>query len=176
MNGIGSSAKLAARIPEYVMSFSLKSTLQSAVLSLALVSTVKASETLDLDVYKSPTCGCCTGWVDHANGHGLVVTSHNTSDLSGLKQYYGIAPAYRSCHTAVSAEGYVFEGHVPARLVESFLQNPPAGAMGLTVPAMPVGSPGMEMGDKFMPYQVLQLNQDGTTTLFADITDPSQQY
>lgn len=129
-----------------------------------------------LAVYKSPTCGCCTGWVDHAKAHGLTVDTYNSPDLSGLKQFHQIPPAMRSCHTAVSEQGYVFEGHVPAKLVEAFLLAPPAGAKGLTVPAMPVGSPGMEMGDKFMPYEVLQLNMDGSVEVFAKIDAPDQQY
>ena len=80
-------------------------------------------------------------------------------DLKPIKEKYGIKPDFRSCHTAVSKDGYVFEGHVPAKLVKQFLSQPRTDAIGLSVPAMVVGSPGMEMGEKFMPYQVLLLKK-----------------
>jgi len=81
----------------------------------------------------------------------------------------------RSCHTAVSKQGYVFEGHVPARYIQRFLSNPVKGAIGLAVPALPVGSPGMELGDKFTPYEILLLKQDGGTEVFAVIENAAQQ-
>lgn len=125
-----------------------------------------------LTVYKSPTCGCCKAWIKHLEEAGFENTVHNMSNLSELKADKGIAPEYQSCHTAVSGEGYVFEGHVPARYIEQFLTNPPQDALGLAVPGMPVGSPGMEMGERFSPYQVLLLKRDGSTQVFADITEP----
>ncbi len=76
----------------------------------------------------------------------------------------------------MSAEGYLFEGHVPARYMKQFLASPPADALGLAVPAMPVGSPGMEMGDRFSPYAVLLLKADGSAELFAQVDSPAQQY
>ncbi|WP_369802079.1 DUF411 domain-containing protein [Microbulbifer sp. Q7] len=82
----------------------------------------------------------------------------------------------QSCHTSVSADGYVFEGHIPAKLIRQFLRNPPAGARGLAVPAMPLGSPGMEVGDRFTPYKVLQLNRDGSTSVYANIDHFEQQH
>ena len=81
----------------------------------------------------------------------------------------------RSCHTAVSSQGYAFEGHIPARDSHQFLANPPADGIGLTVPAMPVGSPGMEVGDKFMPYRVLLMKKDGSTEVFASVESAAQQ-
>ena len=76
----------------------------------------------------------------------------------------------------MSAEGYVFEGHIPARYIRDFLANPPADARGLAVPAMPVGSPGMEVEDRFMPYEVLLLKADGGVEVFARVQTPAQQY
>jgi hypothetical protein len=70
----------------------------------------------------------------------------------------------------------VFEGHVPAKYIQQFLASPPDNAIGLAVPAMPVGSPGMEYQDRFMPYKVLQLNKDGTSLVYAHVKYPSQQY
>lgn len=124
---------------------------------------------VDFNVYKSPTCGCCGLWVDHINEHGFKTSSHNIDNLTQLKADKGLKPEYRSCHTAVSKEGYVFEGHVPAEFVQQFLAAPPEGALGLSVPGMPVGSPGMEMGDRKDTYQVLQLNLDGSAQVYATV-------
>lgn len=129
-----------------------------------------------MDVYKSPSCGCCVDWIDHAEQRGCSFTTHHPVDFGQFKADKGIAPRYQSCHTAVSAEGYLFEGHVPARYVKQFLAAPPAGALGLAVPAMPVGTPGMEMGDRFSPYAVLLLKVDGSAELFAQVDSPAQQY
>ena len=83
---------------------------------------------------------------------------------------------YQSCHTAVSQSGYVFEGHVPAKFIQQFLQNPPKNALGLAVPAMPLGAPGMEMGDRFLPYRIMLLNQNGSATLYATVNNAKEQY
>lgn len=131
---------------------------------------------LSLDVYKSPNCGCCGKWVEHAAQRGFTLSTHHPADLNKLKADKGITPELQSCHTAVSAEGFVFEGHIPARYIRDFLANPPAGALGLAVPAMPVGSPGMEVENRFMPYEVLLLKDDGGTAVYAKVTTPAQQY
>ncbi|GAA6129779.1 DUF411 domain-containing protein [Halopseudomonas sabulinigri] len=128
-----------------------------------------------LQVFKSPSCGCCEGWIEHAGDAGLTTQAQHPADLAGLKTQYGIAAQYRSCHTAVSADGYVFEGHVPARYVQAFLAEPPAQAIGLAVPGMPVGSPGMEMGDDFMPYAVMLLKEGGGAEVYAQIDSPADQ-
>lgn len=129
-----------------------------------------------LDVYKSPDCGCCTLWMDHLAAHGFTSTGHHPEDLGGLKRQLGLPARYGSCHTAVSKEGFLFEGHVPARYITQFLGNPPSGALGLSVPAMPVGSPGMEYKDQFMPYRVLQLNKDGSIEVYAAVESSQQQF
>lgn len=132
-------------------------------------------QTMVLDVHKSPTCGCCSGWVEHMAKHGFETKVHHPADLMAVKNQAGIPANARSCHTAVSANGYVFEGHIPAKFVEKFLANPPAGAKGLIVPAMPVGSPGMEYNHQFMPYTVLQLNNDGSLSHYADVRSADEQ-
>lgn len=129
-----------------------------------------------MDVYKSPSCGCCGKWVDHAEGRGFSFTTHHPADLNKLKTEWGIAPQYQSCHTVVSDDGYVFEGHIPARFLQQFLAAPPADALGLSVPAMPMGSPGMEMGDRFTPYQVLLLKRDGSAEIYGQVSSPLEQY
>ena len=132
--------------------------------------------TIHLDVYKSPTCGCCTLWMDHLAGNGFTSTSHHPDELGALKRDLGIPMRYGSCHTGVSADGYVFEGHVPARFIRAFLADPPAGALGLSVPAMPVGSPGMEYKDQFRPYDVLLLRKDGNVEVYASVASYDEQF
>jgi len=129
-----------------------------------------------LEVYKSPTCSCCEKWLDHIDQHGFISKAHNQDNLSTFKTDKGIAPQYRSCHTAVSKEGYVFEGHVPAKFIHQFLANPPADAIGLSVPAMPIGTPGMEIDDKFMPYKVILLMNDGSYGIYAELNNYQEQF
>jgi hypothetical protein len=134
----------------------------------AAQSNISQSKTF-LDVYKSETCNCCEKWVSYAQAKGFQAAIHHPSDMNQIKNKYGIAAEYQSCHTAVSKQGYVFEGHVPAWAITQFLANPPKDAKGLAVPAMPVGSPGMEVGDKFTPFDVLLLKKDGKSEIYAHI-------
>lgn len=136
----------------------------------------KTNPLTELLVYKSPTCGCCGEWITHAEKAGFAAKAIHPEDLQAEKQRWGVRPQYASCHTAVSKEGYVFEGHVPARLVQQFLAEKPAGAIGLAVPGMPAGSPGMEMGDQFTPYDVLLLKEDGSYSRYAHIGTQQEQY
>jgi hypothetical protein len=129
-----------------------------------------------LEVYKSPSCGCCNDWVEHVEKANFPVTTQHPDDMNRIKADHGIARQYQSCHTAVSARGFVFEGHVPAKLMKQFLDNPPADAIGLAVPGMPMGSPGMEMGDQFTPYQVLLLKADGSSEVYATMNTRQEQY
>lgn len=129
-----------------------------------------------LQVYKSPACGCCKKWIAHLDNEGFETASRHPPDLATVKSEFGIQHPYHSCHTAVSADGYVFEGHVPARYIHRFLADPPDEAIGLAVPGMPVGSPGMEAGDRFQPYEVLLLRTDGTSEVYATVTAPEEQY
>ncbi|MEX1031727.1 MAG: DUF411 domain-containing protein [Cellvibrionaceae bacterium] len=131
---------------------------------------------VSLDVYKSETCGCCQEWIDYMEEQAFAVTTYHPVDLAGQKQQLGIAPQYQSCHTAVSADGYVFEGHIPAKLVTRFLEEKPQDAIGLAVPGMPLGSPGMEVDDRFTPYQVLLLKKDGSTEVYASMETAAAQY
>ena len=131
---------------------------------------------LSLEVYKSPTCGCCNKWISHLEDNSFEVAHHNQSNLSAFKAEQGIAPRYQSCHTAVSSDGYVFEGHIPAKLIRQFLRDKPAGSIGLAAPGMPAGSPGMEMGQRFDPYAVLLLKADGSAEVYAQITLQKEQY
>ncbi|MAT51278.1 MAG: metal-binding protein [Porticoccaceae bacterium] len=127
-------------------------------------------------VYKQPTCDCCKKWMSRLERAGFDSTAKHPADLNAIKARYRIAPRYQSCHTAVSSQGYVFEGHIPARYIQAFLANPPDDAIGLVVPGMPLGSPGMEVGGRFTPYQVLLLKKDGSSEVFANVENAAQQY
>ena len=119
-----------------------------------------------IDVYKSPTCGCCSKWVDHLREEGFEVRTTDTNDLADFKASHGVPTQVESCHTALVA-GYVVEGHVPASDIERLLRERP-GIRGLAVPGMPIGSPGMEVpGTKGQPYDVLAFDNDGRTEVFA---------
>ena len=105
-----------------------------------------------LEVYKSPSCGCCSAWVDHMRSAGFPVLVTDITDLRPIKNKLGVIPELRACHSAV-IDGYVIEGHVPAREVLRLLKDRPQ-AIGLAVPGMPIGSPGMERGSRRDPFQV----------------------
>ena len=117
-------------------------------------------------VYKSPTCGCCSKWVDHLRSHGFEVRATNTEDVDALKTKHAVPRQARSCHTALVG-GYVVEGHVPAADIQRLLKERPAIA-GIAVPGMPIGSPGMEVpGTKPQSFSVLSFTKDGSTRVFA---------
>lgn len=122
-----------------------------------------------LTVYKSPNCGCCGEWVEHIKQHSFNAAIEHPEDLNTIKDQYGIKPELQSCHTAVTSDGYVFEGHVPARYIHQFLEAPLENALGLSVPGMPLGSPGMEMGDRFTPYDILLVNKDGSSEVYISV-------
>ena len=124
---------------------------------------------LDLLVHKTPTCGCCKKWVDHMEDNGFSVITEDHQSLAMIKDDLKIQPKFRSCHTGVSQEGYFFEGHVPSRYVLQFLSESNPDAIGLSVPGMPLGSPGMEVDNRFTPYDVLIHFQDGTSKVYAQV-------
>ncbi len=101
---------------------------------------------------------------------GFDAEAHHPADLNKVKSANGIAPRYQSCHTAISADGYVFEGHIPAPTIERFLAEKPQDVIGLAVPGMPVGSPGMEMGNRHDDYDVLLLKKDGSVEIYEHIS------
>jgi hypothetical protein len=116
-------------------------------------------------VYASPTCGCCSLWVDHLEERGFEVETVYRDDMVAVKQNFGVKDRLASCHTGV-VNGYVIEGHVPAEDIRRLLAETPE-VRGLAVPGMPIGSPGMEMGDRIDPYDVLTFDAAGATTVWA---------
>jgi hypothetical protein len=113
------------------------------------------------EVYKTPTCGCCGAWIAHLRSAGFDGHATDVEDLDPIKNRLGVAAELRSCHTAM-IDGYVIEGHVPAREIVRLLRERPR-ASGLAVPGMPIGSPGMEMGDQREPYQVILFSASSRT-------------
>ena len=122
-----------------------------------------------LEVWKSPTCGCCHDWIAHLQANGFQVAVHDVSEAAkaGQRLKLGMPDKFGSCHTGL-IDGYVVEGHVPAREITRLLKERPK-AVGLAVPGMPVGSPGMDgavyKGRKD-PFKVLLVAQDGSSTVF----------
>lgn len=117
-------------------------------------------------VHKNPSCGCCGLWVEHMHAHGFEVEVRDVDDMGPIKERVGVPPGMGSCHTAEVA-GYFLEGHVPAADVRRLLEERPE-ARGLTVPGMPLGSPGMEVPDgRVQPYEVVLVGNDGATSTWS---------
>lgn len=118
-----------------------------------------------LTVYKSPTCGCCSKWVEHMQANGFEVKAINVDDVDKVKREHGVPASAASCHTGL-VNGYVVEGHVPADAVLKMLKEKPAIA-GIAVPGMPMGSPGMEVpsGQKD-PYTIVSFDKTGKTGVY----------
>jgi len=121
-----------------------------------------------IEVWKSTTCECCGNWVKHLEAKGFTVKVNDASPsmLDRLKKEAGLGDKLASCHTA-KINGYVIEGHVPASDIQRLVAEKP-DAIGLTVPGMVAGSPGMEQGAKYDHYKVLLVKKDGTTVLFSN--------
>ena len=119
-----------------------------------------------LAVYKSPTCGCCEGWVAHMRQAGFTAAVHVVADPGTVRRARGLPDGLASCHTAV-IDGYAIEGHVPAADVVRLLAERPE-AVGLAAPGMPVGSPGMETPDgRKQPFETLLVLRSGQTRVFG---------
>ena len=119
-------------------------------------------------VYKTPTCGCCSLWIDHLREAGFEVDARDLNDIIPVKIDAGVPPRMSSCHTAL-IDGYVVEGHIPAEHVKRLLEERP-DIVGIAVPGMPIGSPGME-GLGARPYQVLSWDRAGNVEVYAEV-DP----
>jgi hypothetical protein len=123
------------------------------------------ADEVTMRVFKSPYCGCCAAWVDHMREAGFRVEVTNLEDMTPAKAHFGIADDLQSCHTA-QVDGYVIEGHVPADDVNRLLAERPEAA-GLSVSGMPIGSPGMEQGDRSEPYDVVLFDRKGGRSVFS---------
>lgn len=127
-----------------------------------------------MTVSKDVSCGCCNGWVDHMRDNGFAITTEHPDNLATVWTEHDIPLDLQSCHLGLTAAGDIVVGHVPARHVLEYLADPPSGSRGLSVPQMPVGTPGMEQGDQFDPYDIMLIT-DGEPEVFARVTTASQQ-
>jgi hypothetical protein len=153
------------------MTLSRRSFVQAAAASaaglIALPSLAKATAAATpITVYKDPNCGCCKEWVEHLKKEGFSPATHDLNDLSETKDTLGVPSALRSCHTAVIGR-FVIEGHVPGDLIRKVVAEKPANVLGLAVPGMPVGSPGMEVSGRKDAYDVIAFTRDGKQTIYA---------
>ncbi|HCY62198.1 MAG TPA: metal-binding protein [Oxalobacteraceae bacterium] len=120
-----------------------------------------------VEVFKSPHCGCCTGWVEHMQANGFDVKVKNVESPSDYREKFGMPEEFGSCHTA-KVEGYAIEGHVPAADVKRLLAEKPK-AIGLAAPGMPMGSPGME-GPRKDAYDVYLVQPKGKKSVYKHYT------
>ena len=134
------------------------------LLLLVAAGTAGAQSATQIEVFKSPYCGCCEKWVEHMKRNGFTVSAHNVVDVPAVRKNLGMPDRLSSCHTA-KVGSYVIEGHVPADDVQRLLKEKPK-AIGLAAPGMPQGSPGMETTAP-VPYEILLVQTGGSTHVFA---------
>jgi hypothetical protein len=141
-------------------------TMRHSLLALCLLTGLAhASEPLTIDVHRDANCGCCKAWISHLQDNGFTVNDHVEANMSALKQRLGVPPRLASCHTGV-IDGKFVEGHVPAADILKLRQR--ADLIGAAVPGMPMGSPGMEYGDRVDAYQVIGLDRERQDQLLSD--------
>ncbi|MSO20595.1 MAG: DUF411 domain-containing protein [Acidobacteria bacterium] len=142
----------------------LRTILPVLIILLATMSVAARAADPEITVYKSKSCGCCSVWLDHLRTNGFQVTAHDVDDLDERKDKAKIPAELRSCHFGI-VEVYAIEGHVPAADIHRLLKEKPK-ALGLAVPGMPMGSPGMDMGSKKDAFKVLLFTMDGKTSVW----------
>lgn len=126
-----------------------------------------------IDVYKTPTCGCCHDWVAHLEQNGFTVKVHDVKDTAPFRARFGVPKELASCHTGF-IDGYAIEGHVPASEIKRLLAERPKAARGLSVPGMPVGTPGMEVeGTRRDAHDVILFSEDGSRKVYRHYTAQS---
>ncbi|MFZ5958921.1 DUF411 domain-containing protein [Pseudomonas knackmussii] len=135
------------------------------LLAALLAGSAQAAEPLTIDVHRDANCSCCKDWIKHLQANGFQVNDHVENDMSAVKTRLGVPHSMGSCHTGVIGGKFV-EGHVPASDVLKLRER--SDLVGAATPGMPIGSPGMEMGDRHDAYQVLGLTKDGKAVVLAD--------
>ena len=139
---------------------SMRETSAAGLLLLSLAACSTAAQAASYTMYRDAGCGCCLKWADHASeGLDAEVIAEN-ADMPMVKDLHGVPNDLRSCHTMI-VEGYVIEGHVPAEAIRKLLREKPKDVIGIAVPGMPVGSPGMEYQHMKQPYQVIAFGPKG---------------
>ncbi|MHC8411241.1 DUF411 domain-containing protein [Pseudomonas sp. Hz4] len=132
--------------------------------ALFIGSTAQAAQALTIDVHRDANCGCCKKWIQHLEANGFTVIDHVETNMSAVKQELGVAPRLSSCHTAM-INGKFVEGHVPAEQIIAMSKRD--DLLGIAVPGMPAGSPGMEVNGKHDVYQVIGLSKAGVDQVIA---------
>ncbi len=137
----------------------------SSYAKTAVENPTKIAETpVEMTVYRSPSCSCCGRWITHVEKHNFKVKDVLTENMSEIKQKYGISKKVASCHTAI-VDGYAIEGHVPASDIKALLKMKPK-IVGISVPGMPIGTPGMEMDRKADAYDVVGFDKKNQYQIF----------
>ncbi len=131
---------------------------------LAWVKVAQSEEKIDIVVNRSPTCSCCGKWVEHLKQNNFNVKDIVSDDVQAIKNQYGITQDLASCHTAI-VNGYAIEGHVPADDIKTLLKKKP-DVVGIAVPGMPSGTPGMEMGGRKDAFQVIGFDKKNQHQVF----------
>lgn len=140
----------------------------AAVIVLTISASAEAAgNALKVEVYRDPSCTCCGSWMEYLTTQGFQPKNIPISDMDAFKQEHGVPNDLVSCHTAV-LDGYVIEGHVPAPEIKRLLAERPDNVVGITVPGMPTGTPGMESGNVREPYTVFSFDQQGNAKIFSE--------
>jgi hypothetical protein len=137
----------------------------ASIAALLMGGAVQAAEPLSIDVYRDANCGCCKDWIKHLQANGFEVKDHVETNMSAVKQRFGVTPGLASCHTGV-IDGKFVEGHVPAAQILELNQR--TDLLGIAVPGMPAGSPGMDYGQPRQAYQVIGLSKAGGEEVLAE--------
>ncbi|MCK5871446.1 MAG: DUF411 domain-containing protein [Methylococcales bacterium] len=124
----------------------------------------KTEKSIEMTVYRSPSCSCCGKWIEHVKKNNFNVKDVLTQDMQAIKNKHGVSQKMASCHTAI-VDGYVVEGHVPAHDIKALLNMKPK-IVGISVPGMPVGTPGMEMNGKADAYDVVGFDKNNQYQIF----------
>ena len=132
---------------------------------IALGADMTPAGAMEIAIWKTPTCGCCSKWVEHMRAAGFTPKVTDMPDVSPIKRKHGVPVELESCHTAIVG-GYTVEGHIPADVIQQMLKEKPA-IVGIAVPGMPVGSPGMESGTRKAAYNVMAFDKAGKTRVYA---------
>jgi len=142
---------------------------------LGVAPSVVMASTLNLAIFKSPNCGCCVKWIQQFPESFNSQSFHQYS-MSSVKNELGVPHDARSCHTAATKDGIFFEGHVPTKLMKEYVNGKKSDSgIGLAVPGMPIGSPGMEVGERFEPYVVYEILSNGEKEVYETVKSKSQQ-
>ena len=137
--------------------------MKKILLCLIAFCALNAQSTKIIELYESPTCGCCELWAKYMQKNGYKINIHKSWDYLQVKEKFGIKDEFQSCHTGIidiDGEKFALEGHLPVIAIEWLIANKPKGAIGISAFGMPQGSPGMEMG-AFEEYPVVVLYKDG---------------